>query len=784
MSARKNNFLITALICSCHLFSQPLSFSENEQAHRRYWYYRTRFINDFVKLGSAQGDGICFPQRNYNNGQLSSQAKVGPDQIDITNQYLSALALEYKLLSRNHQSTTETVKEIYYLLRALNRLDARADCFWTGNAPPTDDMSAYDETLDLNGFMLREDMPRNYIDSSAHSGNYKHFNYGLTEYNSTATAANLSYTGLAAITRLSNDNKFSNYVGFPNPGSHPQSIKDLSCVHDKYQSLFIAFMLLVKYIPDGTGYYENGVLQSFQDGETDIVQEVRNITNRCHPYIRGNRFGGTHSDWVLEYPDRQYLAVGKDATPYSYALAKMICYINGGYPWSSPCNSYQDLTSSSNGFLTYNLLPFNPIPSITPALGSEDAAVFIGNCMAGSNAPVMSPGWSPVPIQIPAGIAMRMNSLMNHLEWTELLRRVLHQNQPLIAPKNTYADMINQAPCPGPYNHSGGNDGGIHWRSQDRLEHPKSLIDNSAPPGNYPGVDYMLLHNLYYEYLNQESDAGNVESGAYKTAYNLMDNYDNGVWPKQVNHQAWGYGQSQNQLIGVDANVSQLTNPPGPGTLLITKIPAYIKVFQNLSSTAKIYADASPSAPGNTIPAKIEYRAGKSITLENGFEVKAGAGFFAYIKRYLCTESDYGAGMRQAQNPDERSTDYLSDVMNEMVAIHYVNSPPSASDRSPYGREEGDERRVSFQGSFDQNTVVISPNPSMGIFHVHTQKTGAKEILSLNVYDMNGGLIYSATDVGEECDLPLEHCRDGIYIVQVTSNQGRSNVIKINIIHP
>lgn len=765
------------LFLSVNVFSQPLSFAENEQAHRRYWYYRTRFTNDFVKLGSAQGDGICFPERNQ-NGIHSTEAKVGPDQIDITNQYLSALALEYKLLSRNHQSTAGTVKEIYYLLRTINRLDARADCFWTGNAPPNDDMSAYSETADLNGFMLREDMPRNYVDSIMRRGNYKHFNYAFTEYNSSATAVNASYTGLPEISRLSNDNKFSNYINFPNPGSQPQSIKDLSCVHDKYQSMFIAFMLLVKYLPDGTGYYENGVLQSFQDGETDIVQEVRNITNRCHSYIRGNTFGGHASNWVLEYPDGHHLVLGHAAWAYSFPIAKMICFINQGYPFSPPCDRYQDALSIGTGIPIYNLLPYNPIPPTVPTIGSEDAAVFLGNCMAGSNAAVSG----PLVVSTPAYIAMRQNAVLSHVEWTELLRYVLHQTQYVIASKNTFASPINNAPCTGPYNHSGGVDAGPQWKSQDRLEHPKSLYASSAPPGNYPGVDYMLLHNLYYEYLNQQDDKGTAQTGIYKHAYNLMDNYDSGIWPRQFTHTALGYGQSQSQLIGVDANVSQVSNPPGPGTLLTTMIPAYIKVFQNLSSTAAIYASASPAAPNNTIPARVEYRAGKCITLENGFEVKSGADFYAYIKRYVCAESDYGPGMRQAQSPGESSADYLSDVMNETVPIHYVQAPASASDRFPYEREDG--LQPAFQGSFDQNTVIISPNPGAGIFHVHSQKTGTEEILSLNVYDMKGGLIYSANNIGDEYELPLEHSKDGIYLVQVISSTGWSKLTKVTIVHP
>lgn len=771
-------FILLEIACYFNAASQPLTFSENEQAHRRYWYYRTRFINDFVKLGNAQGDGICFPQRNYQDGQFSDQAKVGPDQIDITNQYLSALALEYKLLSRSNQNTNETIGEIYYLLRTINRLDARADWFWLSNPPATDNMNQYPEHMFLNGFMLREDMPRIYFNSIASPVNYKHFNYALTEYNNTATSANLSYTGLAKINRLSNDNKFSNNQMFGTTSDFNEPKEALSCVHDKYQSMFIAFMLLVKYIPDGTGYYENGVLQSFQDGETDILQEVRNITNRCHSYIRGNTFGYNISDWILEYPDGNDLTLGQSALPYSFPLAKMICYINNGYPFTPPCDSYQDAVSIGAGIPIYNGLLYNPIPSTTPTLGSEDAAVFLGNCMAGSNAPVSG----PLVVSTPAYIAMRQNSVLNHVEWSELLRYVIHQTQYVIASKNTFADPINNAPCIGPYNHSGGNDGGADWKSQDRLEHPKSYFDpqTSPPAGNYPGVDYMLLHNLYYEYLNQLSDQGDAQTGVYKAAYNLMDNYDTQIWPRQLVINAPGFGQSQNQLIGVNANLSQVTDPPGPGTLLISQKPAYIKVFQNLSSSAQIYASASPAAPDNTIPAKVEYRAGKCITLKDGFEVNSGAEFYAYIKRYLCSENDYGPVMRQAQNPDTSENDYLNDIMNDDVPIHYVESPKSDSDNFPTVDETTYEpnNMATLSNSFE-----VLPNPSNGQFRIQVQQLSEEEQLSLSVYDMKGRLIYSAENIGADQEINLEDYSDGIYMIQLVSEAGRSMVKKVSIVH-
>ena len=93
--------------------SQTLTTEENQRNHRRYWYYRTRMINDFMKIGDEQGDCITFAQRNHTE-RGSNTGWVGPDQIDLVNEYLAALALEYKLLSRNNQNTDETVKEIFY----------------------------------------------------------------------------------------------------------------------------------------------------------------------------------------------------------------------------------------------------------------------------------------------------------------------------------------------------------------------------------------------------------------------------------------------------------------------------------------------------------------------------------------------------------------------------------------------------------------------------------------------------------------------------------------------
>jgi hypothetical protein len=795
-----------------NFFSQPLSTQENEKAHRRYWYYRTRLINDFLKIGGNQGDCIVFAERNIGS-QASTQSFVGPDQIDITNQYLATLALEYKLLTRNNQSTQETIKEIYYLIKTLNRLDAFADIFWNGSPPVFDNLSGQPENIYLNGFMLREDMPKDYILPNTLISNYKHYNYAFNEYNFQAnniTDNNCSFTGLYKTDKLNNGNKFSNYVGFnPSPipnQNYAQLKQDLSLPHDKYYSMFIAFMLIDKYIPAGTIYYENGTAQPFQDGTYDIKQEVRNITNRCHPYLRGNTFGGPLSDWMLEYPDGINIVAGAAAWPWSFPLTKMICKINNNYPWNIQCNGYGDVISNLN-IITYNAL------SLSGGGPSEDGGVFQAYSQAGSNFP--SSG-------IPIWLGMDITTSYHSIEWMDLLRKVLHQTGTLTRQKSVYANPINDAPCTGPYNF-GCNQPACEWTSPTRTEHPKhrgegcnvcaGFTNNNTGlqfAGNYPGVDYMLLHNLYYEYLNQLDDANpNSESGRYKTAYNLMDNHDASTWPVKINIPGFGGTPAHSILMGV--SVEGTLN--GPGNTYTTSSIAKVKVFQNLTSRAQIYATTSPAAPNNTVSSKVEYRAGKDISLlpegdgQQGFEVKLGSDFYAHIKRYVCTDGDYGSGLKQ--NPNEEnvaSNDYESDEMNTIVPIHHVDYPPSDSDLNPLPNEEEPttfadaqseqaqlqqlliEQQNADKGIYNSNKeldqrFLVMPNPNNGAFTIYANKIADDEEFTLSIIDMKGQQIlffnHLTTNVQQSVD--LTNYSKGIYLVKITSNKGFNSTKKVNI---
>jgi hypothetical protein len=801
MRLKKNLLIFTFLMClNC-------SHSQHDLNHRRYWFYRTRFINDFVKIGPNQGDCICFPQRNY-GGATSNVAKVGPDQMDQINMYLAALALEYQILKRNNQDTKETIKEMFYIIDTYNRLDEEADQFWS-TTPPQYDYPLLPIGNDRNGFILREDMPQLYFDPSFNNSNYLHFNYAKKEYNNNFASSQWSYSGLPEITQLTLDNKFSDYAGFTanNHSANPNPKTGLSIPHDKYHSMFFAFLFIVKYLPNDLGYIdENNSIHAFTDGETSIKKEVIKITERCHPYLRGNLFGNPVTNWTTEYPDGSNTQNLGSPLPFSYPLVNMIAHIKTPFPiWTYPNLNEADVLAIANvnSYITLSSTIFLPsaINTVLNLIGSntigiEDAAVFLAYDQASCNT---YPGPTPIWLK------MQQNTAFFNLEWADLARKVLHQTGVFTKQNSVYETPLNQANCQGPWNFGNCNHAGCEWSATDRIEHPSrrnvgctqffncNTQTNQTSflfPGNYPGVDYMLLHNLYYEHLNQKYDQNphNPNSSiSYTAAYNFMDNEDDNTWPFKLG----------NFVLGVNS-----VPPYGQ--------PQNIKVFQNLVSHAQIYATSSPQAINNTISSKIEYRAGKEITLlpedlsKNlpGFEVKYGSDFHAYVKRYVCGQDDYTNGMRQANGEEAINDNYEADDMNS-IPIHYIEYPElSDADKFPFGSmtddpnfpiqnfEEVSEQQLIQKVNSDNNIITtyetaarfeVLPNPSTGLFKIITNKIDLNEVLSIVIIDMKGNIVYSNPDF-KTTEIDLSQYSNGIYMLQMTSSLGKKYSKRLNLI--
>src|SRR5713101_3670758 len=103
----------------------------DDEDHRKYWYYRTRLVNDFMLVGPDPGMSIPFNQRGLgydgniaHTDHVAFKAGDGSAKLGV---YIGVLATEYTLIRIHGQNTEKVIRELYYALNAFNRLDHTAE---------------------------------------------------------------------------------------------------------------------------------------------------------------------------------------------------------------------------------------------------------------------------------------------------------------------------------------------------------------------------------------------------------------------------------------------------------------------------------------------------------------------------------------------------------------------------------------------------------------------------------------------------------------------------------
>ncbi len=122
---------ITATFISISIiYSSLLSQTSDYDLNKKYWYYKTRFNNDFVVVDTGKGCSLPLNSREFDYAQGSSGFYPGPSHTiktgDATTQlgiYLGVLATEYRLLKNKGGQDAAIAKvkhELYCALNALN----------------------------------------------------------------------------------------------------------------------------------------------------------------------------------------------------------------------------------------------------------------------------------------------------------------------------------------------------------------------------------------------------------------------------------------------------------------------------------------------------------------------------------------------------------------------------------------------------------------------------------------------------------------------------------------
>src|SRR5690606_8350393 len=145
---------------------QNLQRTDDQINLQKYWYYRWRLQNDFVKVG--EGVGHSLPIQSRKGIWWVNDIEV-VDATIYLGFYIGVLATEYRLLLNNqrYEDVEKTKTELYYAIKAYERLDRFGE-------------EMFGKEGVINGYIARDDIPCDFIDSLVNPDNYRHFNQNKT----------------------------------------------------------------------------------------------------------------------------------------------------------------------------------------------------------------------------------------------------------------------------------------------------------------------------------------------------------------------------------------------------------------------------------------------------------------------------------------------------------------------------------------------------------------------------------------------------------------------------
>lgn len=763
-------------------FSNNTGAQSHDINHKKYWYYRSRLVNDFMKIGKGLGESLPASHRAKAN-KHGPVMYFGADAVSQLGEYISVLATEYGLLKNSGQSADSTVRELYYALEAFNRLDYNAESIWG-------------KPNELNGFFIRQDVPCNFI-----KDNMFHFNYDLNFISQNALPDYASPSYVPGWTDNGDpdnpqfwyeygyyggfiSNSYENRINYGDPSAEQycnyqnqpsiENAKNLAMSLDQTIFVFIGCALINKYVDENIVYKVGGVNQSFMDGEVSIKNEARRISSRMLSTLQGT------GNWRIKMPDGTEVdnEGGGVVWEYSFPFSEADCKIHKSNNLSNsifPCSASNDLLSSSVGLASWTAISsdlgviadvahpdnapktmelsvacncdytINVVQILIDIIYStiEYVIGWIQHWVNGDPIPVY--GWQSIVGNVTETRIQNRAGLFN-LHWGPLLRKVLHGGTNISYNIYDYVKLLNDAPCSGPqfYSQSDPDTPNYPWASVDLLEHPGDANDVFVSPqkrkGEFNGLDYMLYHNAYY--LDNPNQYSGVYDQRYRELYTLNFPY----------------------TIGALQNYGSNSFPA------IIKANEYITASNNLFSTN--FAD--PNTPTN---ANVTYLAGKKIHLLPGFHVEAGSNFHALIQKPVCND-DTNSPFRVLNSDSGLVTSKKMVDFNQPTEFVIY---PTKEDSSGNFSENTIQTQTSKSGTFIQNgentelnidnKIEIIPNPNSGQFSI---KLNFKKVGNISIMDILGNKVYFNEKINQLNEIPvsLTNLSKGIYMLRAETNNG------------
>jgi hypothetical protein len=714
------------------IFLMPQLFGQNslnDLNYKKYWWYRYRLVNDFLVIGDCQGCSLPMAQRaapKVSNNSLIIDARWGDNTINLGH-YISVLATEYELLKRAGQPTDPTVRELYYAIQAVNRLDKNAEaginCRGCYPLVPS--------STDMNGFFIKDDVYSDFLEDHqslkiglvtgkpVHDVRSDFSNAGTTDLESQDQIWPI-FMGLALVTKYVDD--WVSYNG----------------VNLKLAGINTATRILGR-IKDHTWRIKNPVTETFiSDDDGGNVLQFAYGASEAACFIRnGNltlNFGvplHTCDDYILDPAVKTtadiWNAYGKGIGNALLLFAdedwKILYLAAIGNSWWNDVNPF-----FPNPVETLAII-LNPYYLINPAQG----ATALANQLL------------PVPPVNQTSVELGARAFAEHYEHLALLRQDLHGGSNPISVV-TYNNLINSAPCEGPwcYNYpsntalSPSGSAAYEWSTSSRLTKPDERGGEGHAfnnYGEYNGLDYMLYYNLFA--LSQGTTGPGVS-----------------------------YSNYINKAVTISFPHTELEITVG-----IPSHTAYIEAFNSIEANNIVNSNAAAI-----------YRGGKEVHLSPGFHAIAGSQFHAYVDPFHCAA---GGEYRAAAVNNDSSSDN-----NMQSAVAYAG-PTTFAKHTPEKTQPIEEKSETTTlisqskttvspeqktisptvSTVKESKVQILPNPNNGSFEVIISN---KEIINvkLTVLNIVGNPILEQQLNGPITRVDISNNAKGIYYVKIEDENG------------
>lgn len=732
--------IITLLLL--HGLDSKVRAQSYEENLKKYWFFRYKLVNDFMQIGNQCGESMPATTRSLWTGETPNgtcHLKWSDATIDLAH-YIGVLATEYALLKQNNQDCTRTIKELYYALKALERLDLTAEEHCRDFTATQSCQNVNPQEGDLNGFFIRDDIPLNFVNN-----NLKHFNRPNVMF-----PVNGEYGNVVG--------RMDGYLQDPPGtwltwqqayGSVPHYPTEVS--QDQIAALYVGLSLATYYLGQSETYnYEN--LKSLAQNTLMRISyysapdkfTIRNpLTGDCVYGISPDKYGtGTQCD-----------AGGARMMPSSFAVSEGLMKVNANWSFGQ-YNQQAVMMAISNPFVqVYQMTKYFP----NEAYWFPTAFTSVARSWR-----MLSFGSVNVSRFFINRLSFKDDNRWPHLP---LIYRLIHGGAMPSPNSKSYEELLNLKPKCGNFTYSGNSPAYEEWEwsNVNRLEEAyKRGADEVKKHHRFDesnNLDYMLLFNLYL--LNKGNDYASYYNNPYYVQ-NLSSTFASSI-PVRLNVLEY-LGTTAQVLPSADVTLrgaKEIVLLPGFRAHSGSKFRAYVEDYGVLCSNGQAGLQQE-----SCVNPRMFSTTSSSNWYADGGEFPGER--FVNIPIPKDTLEDYEPTEEEMAKD---STDIYEQIMNsgDSTLIEYLQMlTDNGTQNEPIGTVKGITPVVKPDDRAE-NGIQIFPNPTSREVFVRTTNEGL--IREIKVFNLLGQEVLSLPNTNtHEARLDMSAFVKGTYILRIYTN--------------